>query len=181
MGSTLLYQEIGHLTTQLTWLKKVRDELSHDQRRSLVETENSDLSLVEQTALVGISRSGLFYRPVPPSDEEIRFRHRIDEIYTQWSFDGSRRITAVLQKDGFPMGRKSVQRAMQDMGIERIHPGTNLSKRALGHKIYPYLLRNVVPQFPHHVWGIDITCFRLIKGWMYLVAIVDWYSRYLVS
>jgi len=70
---------------------------------------------------------------------------------------------------------------MRAMGIEGIHPGPNLSKRALAHKIYPYLLRNVVARYPHHIWGIDITYIRLRQGWMYLVAIIDWYSRYVVS
>ncbi|EQD74415.1 integrase, catalytic region, partial [mine drainage metagenome] len=70
---------------------------------------------------------------------------------------------------------------MREMGIEGIHPGPNLSKRALEHKVYPYLLRNVTAQYPHHIWGIDITYIRLAQGWMYLVAIIDWHSRYVVS
>ena len=112
---------------------------------------------------------------------EVALRHRIDEIYTRWPFYGSRRIAAVLQRDGFSVGRARVQTAMREMGIERIHPGRNLSKRALEHKIYPYLLRNVTAQYPHHIWGIDITYIRLLQGWMYLVAIIDWHSRFVVS
>ena len=146
-----------------------------------MDNHDPDLPLVQQANLAGISRSGLYYRPVEPSEEEIRLKHRIDEIYTCWPFYGSRRITAVLKKEGLPVGRKFVQTAMREMGIEGIHPGPNLSKRALAHKVYPYLLRNLVPQYPHHVWGIDITYIRLLRGWMYLVAIVDWYSRYVVS
>ncbi len=79
------------------------------------------------------------------------------------------------------MNRKRVQRCMRDMGIEGIHPGPNLSKRNLKHKIYPYLLRNITPSHPNHVWGIDITYIRLKHGWMYLVAVIDWYSQYIVS
>ncbi len=79
------------------------------------------------------------------------------------------------------MGRERVQTAMREMGIEGIHPGPNLSKRALEHKVYPYLLRNVSAQYSHHIWGIDITYIRLAQGWMYLVAIIDWHSRYVVS
>ena len=146
-----------------------------------MEAQDPDLSLSRQAELVGVSRSGLYYCPVGPSGEEIRLRHRIDEIYTNWPFYGSRRVTAVLRKEGFPVGRKSIQRTMREMGIEGIHPGPNLSRRALEHRIYPYLLRNTVARYPHHVWGIDITYVRLLKGWMYLVAIIDWHSRYVVS
>ena len=115
------------------------------------------------------------------SEEEIRLRHRIDAIYTKYSFYGSRKMAITLQTEGFPVGRKRVQTAMREMGIEGIHPGPNLSKRDLQHRIYPYLLRNVVPRSPHHVWGIDVTYIRLLHGWMYLVATIDWYSRYVIS
>ena len=115
------------------------------------------------------------------SEEEIRLRHRIDEIYTQHSFYGSRKMAVTLQKEGVLVGRKRVQTAMREMGIEGIHPGPNLSKRDLQHRIYPYLLRSVVPRSPHHVWGIDVTYIRLCHGWMYLVATIDWFSRYVVS
>ncbi len=90
-------------------------------------------------------------------------------------------MAITLQKEGFPVGRKRVQTAMREMGIEGIHPEPNLSKRGLQHRIYPYLLRNVTAQYPHHVWGVDLTYIRLVQGWMYLVAIIDWYSRYVVS
>ena len=90
-------------------------------------------------------------------------------------------MAITLQTEGFPVGRKRVQTAMREMGIEGIHPGPNLSKRDLQHRIYPYLLRNVVPRSPHHVWGIDVTYIRLLHGWMYLVATIDWYSRYVIS
>ena len=79
------------------------------------------------------------------------------------------------------MGRARIQTAMREMGIEGIHPEPNLSKRALEPKIYPYLLRNVTAQYPHPIWGIDITDIRLLHGWMYLVAIIDWHSRFVVS
>ncbi len=128
-----------------------------------------------------MSRSGLYYRAVFPSPEEISLRHRIDEIYTRWPFFGSRRIAAFLKREGLIVGRERVQTAMREMGIEGIHPGPNLSKRALSHKVYPYLLRNVSAQYSHHIWGIDITYIRLAQGWMYLVAIIDWHSRYVVS
>ncbi|NDU80025.1 MAG: IS3 family transposase, partial [Ferrovum sp.] len=155
--------------------------MSHDTRKDWIDRDHPDLSLTDQCHLAGISRAVTYYQPVAPSGEEVRLRHRIDEIYTCWPFYGSRRIAAVLRQEGLPVGRDRVRTAMRAMGIEGIHPGPNLSKRALAHKIYPYLLRNVAAQYPHHIWGIDITYIRLRQGWMYLVAIIDWYSRYVIS
>jgi putative transposase len=148
---------------------------------ALIEREGSALSLKSQAELLSISRSSLYYQPVEPSAEEVRLKHRIDEIYTCYPFYGSRRIRAKLNREGWQINRKRVQRCMREMGLVAVYPGPNLSKPAPGHKIYPYLLRNVTASYPDHVWGIDITYIRLQKGWMYLVAILDWYSRYVVS
>ena len=108
-------------------------------------------------------------------------KHRIDEIYTAHPFYGSRKLTVVLAEAFGPINRKRVQRYMREMGIAAIAPGPNLSKRASDHRIYPYLLRNLTAQRPDHIWGCDITYVRLRHGWLYLVAILDWYSRYVVS
>lgn len=116
-----------------------------------------------------------------PSPKEIAIKHRIDEIYTEHPYYGSRRITAQLRREGFEINRKAVQRHMREMGIVGICPGPNLSKRNQQHQVYPYLLRNIEITRPDHVWGIDITYIRLQKGWVYLVAVMDWYSRYVVS
>lgn len=148
---------------------------------ALVEREGGELALKTQAELLGLSRSGLYYQPVSPSAEEVRLKHRIDEIYTRYPFYGSRRIRAKLNREGWSINRKRVQRCMREMGLVAVYPGPNLSKPTPGHKIYPYLLRNVTASYPDHVWGIDITYIRLHQGWMYLVAILDWYSRYVVS
>jgi len=108
-------------------------------------------------------------------------KRQIDEIYTQHPDYGSRRIAASLKRKGVQVNRKAVQRHMREMGISGVCPGPNLSRRNHQHSIYPYLLRNVTASHPNHVWGIDITYIRLAQGWMYLVAIIDWYSRYIVS
>ncbi len=129
---------------------------------------------------MGLSRASLYYQPIPPSPEEIAIKHRIDEIYTAHPFYGSRRIAAALRPQ-FIVNRKAVQRHMQEMGLEGIGPGPNLSKRNAAHRIYPYLLRHLTIDHANQVWGIDITYVRLLKGWLYLVAILDWYSRYVVS
>ena len=151
------------------------------ERRALVEREQPELPLTVQAELLGISRSSLYYQPKMPSIEEVVIKHRIDEIYTESPFFGSRRIAIELRQAGMPVNRKAVQRHMREMGIAGICPGPNLSKRNQAHAIYPYLLRNVTASYPNHIWGIDITYIRMPKNWMYLVAILDWYSRYVVS
>ena len=139
------------------------------------------MPLNEQAELLSLSRASLYYNPVAPSAAEIAIKHRIDELYTAHPFYGSRKIREVLKAAGVVINRKCVQRHMREMGIAGICPGPNLSKRNLQHKIYPYLLRHISSAYPNHIWGIDITYVRLQAGWMYLVAVLDWYSRYVVS
>ena len=138
------------------------------------------LPLSLQAELLSLNRSGLYYQPVPPSPEELWIKRRIDEIYTQYPFYGSRKITAELRKE-LVINRKAVQRHMREMGLSAIRPGPNLSQRRQAPAIFPYLLRDVTAARPNHVWGIDITYIRLCGGWLYLVAVLDWYSRYVVS
>ena len=108
-------------------------------------------------------------------------KHRIDELYTAYPFYGSRRIAAQLRREGAGANRKAVQRHMREMGIAGIAPGPDTSRRVPAHRVYPYLLGAVASAYPDHVWGIDITYIRLQGGWMYLVAVLDWYSRYVVA
>lgn len=147
----------------------------------MIEKEHPTLSVVKQAKLLDINRSSIYYKPVGVSSEELTFKRRIDEIYTKHPYYGSRRITASLKREGFNINRKAVQRHMREMGISGVCPGPNLSRRNHKHSIYPYLLRDVPITHPNHVWGIDITYIRLASGWMYLVAIIDWYSRFIVS
>jgi putative transposase len=155
--------------------------VSRTERLALVEREAAvQLPLKTQAELLSLSRSSLYYQPAAPSAEELAIKHRIDELYTAHPFYGSRRISVVLRPE-FVVNRKAVQRHMQEMGIVGIAPGPNLSRRRLDHKIYPYLLRDVTIERPNHVWGIDLTYIRLHSSWMYLVAVLDWYSRYVLS
>jgi putative transposase len=132
--------------------------------------------------LLSLSRSGLYYVPTPVSAVEVAIKHAIDEIYTQYPFYGSRRITVELREQRqLQVARETVQRYMREMGITAIYPGPNLSRHNPEHKVYPYLLRNVTAAYPNHVWGIDITYIRLRRSWLYLVAVIDWFSRYVVS
>jgi putative transposase len=134
-----------------------------------------------QADLLSVSRSSFYYQPRLPSAEEVRLKHRIDEVYTQSPFYGSRKIAAQLQREGMGINRKTVARYMSEMGMAAIYPGPNLSKRNHKEGVYPYLLRHITSAYPNHVWGIDLTSIRLRAGWMYLVAILDWYSRYVVT
>lgn len=154
---------------------------SRPQRLGMLDWEDSNLSLSVQAQLLGIGRSSLYYCPVGPSPEEVAIKHAIDEIYTKYPFYGSRRITVTIRRDGTDVNRKRVRRYMLEMGIEAIYPGPNLSKRNLANKIYPYLLRDLSVERVNQVWGIDITYIRLDGGWMYLVAVIDWFSRYVIS
>ena len=147
----------------------------------MLEPTSTELSLKTQAELLSISRSSLYYYPLPPSPEEVTIKHCIDEIYTRWPFYGSRRITVVLNQEEIAVSRPTVQRYMREMGIAGIAPGPNTSKPAPEHKIYPYLLRNVAASYPNHIWGIDITYIRLHGGWIYLVAVIDWFSRFVVA
>ena len=147
----------------------------------MLEPHSLEVSLKDQADLLGLSRTSLYYRPLPPSVEEVAIKHRIDEIYTQRPFYGSRRITVMLNQEGIAVSRLTVQRYMREMGISGIAPGPNTSKPAPEHKIYPYLLRHVSASYPNHIWGIDITYIGLSGGWIYLVAILDWFSRFVIT
>lgn len=146
-----------------------------------MERNSTELPLSVQAELLSLSRASLYYQPVPPLPEEVTLKHRIDEIYTAWPFYGSRRITAQLRREGWLINRKAVQRHMREMGLAGICPVPNLSQRQQAHPVYPYLLRQVTAAYPNHIWGIDITYIRLNAGWLYLVAVLDWFSRYVVS
>lgn len=131
--------------------------------------------------MLNLNRTSLYYQPLAPTPEEVALKHRIDAVYTDRPYYGVRRITAQLRRDGILVNHKAVARHMREMGLAGICPGPNLSKRAQRAAIYPYRLRDVPAERPNHIWGIDITYIRLHGGWMYLVAVLDWFSRYIVS
>ncbi len=147
----------------------------------LLEWEGSEHSILVQADLLSLNRSSLYYKPVPPSPEEIRLKHRIDELYTQYPFMGYRKIAAIMNRGQDFIHGNTVRRYMREMGIMAIHPGPNLSKRDLQHRTYPYLLRGLQITEPDQVWSVDITYIRMRQGWMYLYAVMDWFSRYLVD
>lgn len=146
----------------------------------MLERTDPTLPLTTQVRLLSLNRSSVYYQPVPPTAEELHIKRRIDEIYTAHPFYGSRKITVELRKE-MTINRKAVQRHMREMGLAAICPGPNVSKRSTEHRVFPYLLRGLTLTGPNHVWGVDITYIRLALGWLYLVAVLDWYSRYVLS
>jgi putative transposase len=147
----------------------------------MLERDADEISLAKQAELLNISRSSLYYEPVGPSEQEIAIKRKIDEIYTKYPFYGSRRMTVVLCREGLTISRPTVQQYMREMQIAGIAPGPNTSRPSPENKVYPYLLRGLKIERQNQVWGIDITYIRLRAGWMYLVAILDWFSRYVVA
>jgi putative transposase len=139
------------------------------------------LSVRRQCELLGLNRSSLYYEPASETPENLRLMRRIDEQYTAYPFYGSRRMTRWLTQQGEEVNRKRVQRLMRTMGLEAIYPKPRLSTAGNGYKIYPYLLRDVAIERADQVWSTDITYVPMTSGFMYLAAVIDWYSRYVIA
>ena len=135
------------------------------------------LPVTRQCQLLGLNRSSVYYQALGSSDEDLKLMRLIDEIHLKRPFYGSRRIRDDLQDLGYPVNRKKVQRLMRHMGIMALYPKANTSRPGKGHKIYPYLLKGLTIDRPNQVWATDLTYIPMTKGFVYLVAIMDWYSR----
>jgi putative transposase len=146
-----------------------------------VEADHPALSVRRQCELLGISRASLYYRPQPESEENLQLMRLIDRQYTRRPFYGSRRLTAWLRGQGWAVNRKRVRRLMERMGLEAVYPKPKLSQRGEAHKIYPYLLRGLEVERADQVWGADITYIPMARGFLYLVAVMDWFSRFVLS
>lgn len=157
--------------------------MTHEERRSLVVPSQPGISIRKQVELLDISRASISYQPII-DQQDINAMAKIDEIFTARPFYGSRRIMHDLEQDyGIDICRDHVRRLMRIMGLEAIYPNQsrNTSISDASHKKYPYLLNGIAADHPNHVWGTDITYVRLEHGWCYLMAIIDWYSRYVVG
>lgn len=152
-----------------------------EKRKSLLESERKTFSQRKQCELLGVTRSRLYYRPRSPSLEDLELIRAIDEQYLKTPFYGRRRMTVEMRKQGFLTGEKRVRRAMQLMGLEAIYPKPNLSKSNSEHTKYPYLMKNIVVDHADQAWAADITYLLLHRGFGYLFAIIDWYSRYIIE
>jgi putative transposase len=146
-------------------------------RLSLVDRTDAGLSIVAQCRLLKVARSSLYWRPAAVSEDDLRLMRRIDELYLATPFYGARRMVAVLRRDGWTVNRKRVRRLMRVMRIEAIYQKPNTSRRHPDHIVYPYLLRGLAIDRPNQVWCADITYVPLAKGFVYLVAVMDWFSR----
>lgn len=142
----------------------------------------SNLTIARQCELLGLNRSSYYYRPKNSLDDsDYKALSRIDEIFTEHPYYGTRRMSHVLKSEGLNVSRKMVRKYYQILGIETVYPKINLSRRNQAHKVYPYLLNNIEVTYPNQVYCADITYIRLRQGFVYLVAIMDWYSRYILS
>jgi len=155
--------------------------MSPSERREMIRKENTYLSLTRQCKLLKISRSSIYYTPVGFDQATIELMHEIDRIFTKYPFFGSRQIAAYLPQSGFSAGRHRVRRLMGIMGLQAIYKGPNTSKKHPQHKIWPYLLRKLPITRPNHVWCSDITYIPVRNGFLYLVAIMDWATRKVLS
>jgi len=136
-----------------------------------------DLSVSRQANVLGISRGSVYYLPRPASDADLTLMRRIDELHLEYPFAGSRMLKGLLRAEGHEVGRLHVSTLMKKMAIEALYRRPNTSKPAPGHKVYPYLLRKLAVTRPNQVWATDITYVPMARGFVYLVAIVDWFSR----
>jgi putative transposase len=151
--------------------------MSAPDRRALVDRGHGTLSVRRQCELVSIARSGVYRPPRPAKESDLALMRRIDELFMAWPFLGSRRMAQMLQTAGRPLNRKRTQRLMRAMGIAALGPKPRTTKPAPGHKIFPYLLRNLAIDRPNQVWAADITYVPIVRGFLYLVAVMDWASR----
>lgn len=140
-----------------------------------------EFSILAQCEMLSLNRTGIYYKKRPVSAEKLAILSAMDEIFTEEPTYGSRRLMVELGKRGYCISRQTVSDYMKILGLEAIYSKPDISKPHPENEIYPYLLRNIKASYPNHIWGTDITYIRITGGFMYLVAFLDWYSRYVVS
>ena len=177
-------KKVGQLTMQVDWLKKnLKKHLDLTTRVNLVQNllKTKELPVKTGAALLDINRTSVYYKGTPISQEELDRKSIIDRLHTDNSAWGARQLSAQLKKRGYQVGRRKTRRYMSEMGIDPIYPKMNLSKRMQQAKVCPYLLRNAVIDRPNQAWSIDITYIPIKRGFLYLTAVIDWYSRCIVG
>jgi putative transposase len=151
--------------------------MSKPDREAMLDRAHPELSVRRQCRLLGLARSGVYRPKAPANDDDLALMQRLDELFLAHPFLGSRRMAAMLRAEGQPINRKRVQRLMRLMGIVALGPKPRTTRPAPGHKIYPYLLRELAIERPNQVWAADLTYIPMARGFLYLVAIIDWASR----
>lgn len=154
---------------------------SVEEKRAMVDIKHPELSISRQCELLGLTRSVFYYQPVKAKEENLKLMEEIDKQYLKYPFFGTRKMTEVLKEQGFDVNRKRIKRLYQLMGIQAIGPKPNTSKPVKGHKIYPYLLRNLKIERVNQVWSTDLTYIPMPSGFMYLMAVIDLHSRKVIS
>ncbi|MBY5345718.1 IS3 family transposase [Rhizobium johnstonii] len=175
-----LHAKIGELTLENGFFIRCARQSGIAGRKEMIDREHK-LSVVRQAKLLGFSRGSVYYLPRPVSDGDLALMRRIDELHLDYPFAGSRMLQGLLRGEGLETGRLHVATLMKKMGIEAIYRRPNTSKPAPGHKIYPYLLRKLAVTRPNQVWAMDLTYIPMARGFVYLCAVVDWFSRRVLS
>ncbi|WP_182506190.1 IS3 family transposase [Brucella anthropi] len=175
-----LHAKIGELTLENGFFVQCARQGGIAGRKEMIDREHK-LSVVRQARLLGFSRGSVYYSPRPVSDGDLALMRRIDELHLEYPFAGSRMLQGLLKGEGLETGRLHVATLMKKMGIEAIYRRPNTSKPAPGHKIYPYLLRKLAVTRPNQVWAMDLTYVPMARGFVYLCAVVDWFSRRVLS
>ena len=173
-----LYQQIGQLKVELDWLKK-NLRSSTEEKRTLVEPGYAMIAVSRQCELLDLSRSAYYYRSQRDDSYDLQLMNLLDEQFTRTPFYGVDRMGAWLNRQGYQVNPKRVRRLMRLMGLEAIYPKPRLSQSTQEHKRYPYWLRDVVIDRLDQVWRADITYIRMLCGFVYLVGVMDWFSRYI--
>ena len=154
---------------------------SLDEKRGLIKLDDPDFTIEQQCGLLGLSKSTYYYESCRQTSFNLAMMHEIDQIYMACPFYGKRRMSAVLKSRGHDVGVDLARALMRQMGIEAIYPKPNLSKPYPGHEVYPYLLRGIKIERRNQVWSTDITYLRMRNGFLYLTAVIDWFSRYVLA
>ncbi|MGV1832921.1 IS3 family transposase [Agrobacterium vitis] len=175
-----LHAKIGELTLENGFFIRSARQGGIAGRKEMIDHEHK-LSIARQAKLLGFSRGSVYYLPRPVPDCDLALMRRIDELHLDYPFAGSRMLQGLLRGEGLETGRLHVATLMKKMGIEAIYRRPNTSKPAPGHKIYPYLLRKLAVTRPNQVWAMDITYIPMARGFVYLCAVVDWFSRRVLS
>ncbi len=155
--------------------------MSRGERKAMIRRAHSDLSLSRQCRLLSISRSSFYYAPKGESPENLALMRRIDELFLKYPFYGSRQMVRQLRREGIRIGRHRVRRLMRLMGLEAIYQAPRTSEPHPAHRVYPYLLKGLVIERPNQVWCADITYIPVQRGFLYLVAVMDWATRHVLA
>jgi putative transposase len=176
----VLHAKIGELTLGERFFGTRARQGRHAERKAMIDGAH-DVPIVRQAEALNISRGCVYYKPKPVSAEDLALMRRIDELHLEYPFAGSRMLRDFLNRQGVAVGRRHVATLMKRMGVEAIHRRPNTSKPSPGNKVYPYLLRGLKVDRPNQVWAMDITYIPMARGFVYLTAVVDWFSRRVLS